>query len=42
MDWLQNCGTALAFLGASLAVGLACVGSARGVGMVGPRAFMGW
>lgn len=38
MDWLQNCGTALAFLGASLAVGLACVGSARGVGMVGRAA----
>lgn len=38
MELLQNCGTALAFLGASLAVGLACVGSARGVGMVGRAA----
>ena len=38
MDWLQDCGTAIAFLGASLAVGLACVGSARGVGMVGRAA----
>lgn len=37
-DWLQNCGTAIAFLGASLAVGLACVGSAKGVGMVGRAA----
>lgn len=35
---LENCGTAVAFLGASLAVGLACVGSARGVGMVGRAA----
>lgn len=38
MEWLQSCGTAVAFLGASLAVGLACVGSARGVGMVGRAA----
>lgn len=37
-DWLQNCGTAVAFLGASLAVGLACTGSARGVGTVGRAA----
>lgn len=28
-------GTAIAFLGAALAVGLSCVGSAKGVGMVG-------
>ena len=38
MEWLQNCGTAIAILGAALAVGLACVGSACGVGMVGRAA----
>lgn len=31
-------GIALAFLGASLAVGLCCIGSAKGVGMVGEAA----
>ncbi|MEG1500892.1 MAG: permease, partial [Clostridiales bacterium] len=35
MDWLNICGTAIAFLGASLAVGFSCAGSARGVGLVG-------
>ena len=38
MEWLQNCGTAVAFIGAALAVGLACTGSACGVGMVGRAA----
>ena len=38
MEWLQNCGTAIAIVGACLAVGLACVGSAWGVGMVGRAA----
>ena len=31
-------GTALAFLGAALAVGLCCIGSAKGTGMVGEAA----
>ena len=31
-------GTGLAFLGAALAVGLCCVGSAKGTGMVGEAA----
>ena len=31
-------GTALAFLGAALAVGLACIGSAKGTGLVGEAA----
>ena len=35
MEWMQNCGTALAMIGAALAVGLACSGSAKGVGKVG-------
>ncbi len=35
MEWMQNCGTAIALLGAALAVGLACTGSAKGVGVVG-------
>jgi V/A-type H+-transporting ATPase subunit K len=35
MEWMQNCGTALAMIGAALAVGLACSGSANGVGRVG-------
>jgi len=34
-DWMSLCGTAVAFLGASLAVGLPCSGSAIGVGTVG-------
>ncbi len=34
MDW-SSIGMALAFLGASLAVGLCCAGSAKGVGLVG-------
>ena len=35
MDWMQNCGTAIGLLGAAFAVGLACSGSAYGVGRVG-------
>ena len=35
MDWILNCGTAIGMLGAALAVGLPCSGSAKGVGMVG-------
>lgn len=35
MDWIQSCGTAIGMLGAALAVGLPCSGSAKGVGMVG-------
>lgn len=35
MSWVDFIGTAIAFLGASLAVGLPCSGSAKGVGMVG-------
>lgn len=35
MGWLEFCGTGLAFLGAALAVGLSCAGSAKGVGLVG-------
>ena len=35
MDWMLNCGTAVGMLGAALAVGLPCSGSAKGVGMVG-------
>lgn len=35
MDWMTFCGTAIGVLGASLAVGLACSGSAKGVGIVG-------
>ena len=35
MEFLQECGTAIGFIGASLAVGMACSGSAKGVGMVG-------
>ena len=35
MQFLQECGTAIGFIGASLAVGMACSGSAKGVGMVG-------
>lgn len=40
MEYLfsQFSGLALAFLGASLAAGLCCVGSAKGVGMVGEAA----
>lgn len=33
--WFEQCGTAVAFLGSSLAVGMACTGSALGVGTVG-------
>ncbi|MCI8514593.1 MAG: V-type ATP synthase subunit K [Lachnospiraceae bacterium] len=32
---MQTCGTAVAFIGASLAVGMACSGSGKGVGSVG-------
>lgn len=35
MEWMQTCGTAVAFIGASLAVGMACSGSGKGVGSVG-------
>jgi len=35
MNWVDLMGTAIAFLGASLAVGLPCSGSAKGVGTVG-------
>jgi V/A-type H+-transporting ATPase subunit K len=35
MEWMEYCGTAIAILGAALAVGLACTGSAKGVGSVG-------
>ncbi len=35
MNWVELMGTAIAFLGASLAVGLPCSGSAKGVGTVG-------
>ncbi len=35
MSWFDFCGTAIAFFGASLAVGMACSGSAKGVGTVG-------
>ncbi len=35
MEWMEYCGTAIAILGAALAVGLACSGSAKGVGIVG-------
>lgn len=35
MEWMQFCGTAIAFIGASLAVGFACAGSGKGVGIVG-------
>ncbi len=35
MEFIHGCGTAIGFIGAALAVGLACAGSAKGVGMVG-------
>ncbi len=35
MDWLQYCGTGIALLGSALAVGFACAGSGKGVGLVG-------
>jgi V/A-type H+-transporting ATPase subunit K len=35
MEWMVYCGSALALLGAALSVGLACSGSAIGVGIVG-------
>lgn len=38
MEFLANCGTGLAFLGAALAVGLSCAGSGRGVGLAGEAA----
>jgi V/A-type H+-transporting ATPase subunit K len=34
-EWMSQCGIAVAFLGAALAVGLPCSGSAKGVGTVG-------
>ena len=38
MEFLANCGTQIAFIGAVLSVGLACSGSGRGVGLVGEAA----
>lgn len=38
MEFLANCGTQIAFIGAVLSVGLACAGSGRGVGLVGEAA----
>ncbi|MBP1757798.1 MAG: permease [Firmicutes bacterium] len=38
MDIFANAGTAIAFLGATLAVGMACAGSGKGVGLVGEAA----
>jgi V/A-type H+-transporting ATPase subunit K len=38
MSFIQNSGTIVAFLGAALAVGMSCVGSAKGTGMVGETA----
>ena len=35
MEWMVYCGTALALMGSALAVGMACSGSAKGVGVVG-------
>lgn len=35
MEFLANCGTQIAFLGATLAVALACAGSGIGCGIVG-------
>lgn len=35
MEFLANCGTQIAFIGATLAVGLACAGSGVGCGLVG-------
>lgn len=35
---MENLGLAIAFIGASLAVGLACVGSGKGTGLVGEAA----
>ena len=38
MDIFAHAGTAIAFLGATLAVGMACAGSGKGVGLVGEAA----
>lgn len=38
MDIFANVGTAIAFLGAALAVGMCCAGSGKGVGLVGEAA----
>lgn len=35
MEWMNYLGTAIAFIGAALAVGMACAGSGFGVGSVG-------
>lgn len=35
MEFLANCGTQIAFIGTALTVGLACIGSGKGVGLVG-------
>lgn len=38
MEFLANCGTQIAFLGAVISVALACAGSGKGVGLVGEAA----
>ena len=38
MEFLVDCGLQVAVIGATLAVGLACAGSGRGVGIVGEAA----
>jgi len=38
MEFLANCGTQVAFIGSVLAVGLACSGSGKGVGIAGEAA----
>ena len=38
MEFLQDCGLQVAIIGSALAVGLACAGSGKGVGIVGEAA----
>ena len=38
MEFLANCGLQVGVIGSALAVGLACAGSGRGVGIVGGAA----
>lgn len=38
MEFLANCGTQIAFIGAVLSVALSCAGSGKGVGLVGEAA----
>ena len=38
MEFLSNCGLQIGVIGSALAVGLACAGSGRGVGIVGEAA----